>query len=87
VKSLTILFVPEWEPIGEELARNTVEYRRLLTSKTLDASQGSHILIRNGKLFSYGSEISPEEDEELGKKYPGCFYVPVIERSAVIRRF
>jgi hypothetical protein len=78
---------PEWEPTGEELARNTVEYRRLLESGTLDASQGSHILIRNGKLDSYGNEISPEDDEKLEKKYPGCFYAPVVERSVLIRRF
>jgi hypothetical protein len=78
---------PEWEPTGDELARNTVEYRRLLESGTLDKSQGSHILIRNGKLVSYGKEISPEDDEELEKKYPGCFYAPVVERSASIRRF
>ena len=63
---------PHWEPIGVELAKNTVEYRRLLESGTLDKSQGSHILLRDGKLFKYGNEITPEEDEELGEKYPGC---------------
>jgi len=83
VKFLTILFIPN----GEELARNVVEYRRLLESGTLDASQGSHILIRNGKLDSYGNEISTEDNENLGKKYPGCFYAPVVERSALIRKF
>jgi len=78
---------PEWEPIGEELARNTVKYRRLLESNTLDPLQGSHILLVNGELVEYGNEISPEDDEELGKKYPGCLYAPVIERFAVIRKF
>jgi hypothetical protein len=48
---------PKWEPTEDELARNTVEYRRLLESRTLDELQGSHILIRNGKLDSYGKEI------------------------------
>ncbi|RIA91037.1 hypothetical protein C1645_768536 [Glomus cerebriforme] len=75
-----------WEPIGVELAKNTLEYRRLLESKTLDASQGSHILLRGGKLIKYGNEITSEEDEELGEKYPGCFYVPVVEYTAIIRK-
>lgn len=67
------IIYPEWEPTGEELARNTVEYRRLLESGTLDASQGSHILIRNGKLDSYGNEISPEDDEKLEKNIQGVY--------------
>ncbi|CAG8488714.1 10091_t:CDS:2, partial [Acaulospora morrowiae] len=78
---------PQWEPTGEERARNTVEYRRLLESKTLDASKGSHILIINGKLVSYGNKISQEDNEKLKKKYPGCFYAPVVERTVLIRRF
>ncbi|CAI2177212.1 8652_t:CDS:2, partial [Funneliformis geosporum] len=77
---------PEWEPIGEELARNTIEYRRLLGSDALDESQGSHILLINGKLVEYGKEISLEEDDELGKKFPGCLYVPVVERFVELRR-
>jgi len=84
---LDYIIYPEWEPTGEELARNTVEYRRLLESGTLDASQGSHILIINGKLDSYGNKISPEDDEKLEKKYPGCLYAPVVERTALIRKF
>ncbi|CAG8745845.1 12907_t:CDS:2 [Funneliformis caledonium] len=77
---------PEWEPIGEELARNTIEYRRLLGSGDLDERQGSHILLINGKLVEYGKEISSEEDEELGKKFPGCLYVPVVERFVELHR-
>ncbi|CAG8641843.1 8361_t:CDS:2 [Paraglomus brasilianum] len=84
---LDYIIDPEWEPTGEELARNTIEYRRLLESGTLDASQGSHILIINGKLDSYGNKISPEDDEKLEKKYPGCLYAPVVERTALIRKF
>jgi len=63
------------------------KYRRLLESGTLDASQGSHILIRNGKLDRYGNKIFPEEVENLYKIYPGCFYVPVVERFGKIRKF
>jgi len=84
---LDYIIDPKWEPTGEELARNTIEYRRLLESGTLDASQGSHILIINGKLDSYGNKISPEDDEKLEKKYPGCLYAPVVERTALIRKF
>jgi len=78
---------PDWEPYGEELARNTIRYRILLDSGTLDKSKGSHILIVHGELVKYGGEISPEEEEELEKKYPGCFYAPVVERVIVIRKF
>ncbi|CAI2193615.1 1778_t:CDS:2, partial [Funneliformis geosporum] len=77
---------PEWEPIGKELARNTIEYRRLLGSGDLDEWQGSHILLINGKLVEYRKEISSEEDEELGKKFPGCLYVPVVKRFVELRR-
>ena|SRR6266540_7259468 len=81
------IIYPEWELIREELARNMVKYRCLLESKTLDALQGSHILIRNGKLVSYGDEISLKEDKKLEKKYPGCLYAPVVKCSAVICKF
>ncbi|GET04082.1 hypothetical protein GLOIN_2v1777986 [Rhizophagus clarus] len=81
------IICPDLEPIGEELARNTLKYSRLLESKSLDASKGSHILIVNVKLFDYEGKISSEEEEKLYKKYPGCFYVPVVERRAAVRKF
>ncbi|CAB4423181.1 unnamed protein product [Rhizophagus irregularis] len=62
----------------------SAEYRRLLNSGTLDPSQGTHILIINGKFVRYGSE---EESKETRNKYPGCYYVPIKERSIKLRRF
>jgi hypothetical protein len=48
---------PNWEPIGEELAKNSIEYRHILESNTLNASQGTHILIINEKLVRYGNYL------------------------------
>ncbi|RHZ88188.1 hypothetical protein Glove_26g200 [Diversispora epigaea] len=76
---------PNWDPTGEELARNTIKYRCLLESGTLDKSKGTYILIVHGELIEYGGNISSEEEEELYKKYPGCFYAPVVERFIIIR--
>ncbi|PKY37941.1 hypothetical protein RhiirA4_550387, partial [Rhizophagus irregularis] len=75
---------PDWNQNGKELAKNALEYRRLLNSGTLDPSQGTHILIINGKFVRYGSE---EESKETRNKYPGCYYVPIKERSIKLRRF
>ncbi|RHZ87442.1 hypothetical protein Glove_34g132 [Diversispora epigaea] len=81
------IIYPDWDPVGEELARNTIGYRCLLESGTLDKSKGTHILIVHGKLVEYGDDESPEKEEELEEKYPGCFYVPVDERIIEIRKF
>ena len=69
---------------GEELAANALEYRRLLESKTLDPLKGTHILLVHGKLVRYGSS---EEEEKLVEEYPGCYYVPVVERIVEFRTF
>ncbi|CAG8708152.1 10478_t:CDS:2, partial [Ambispora leptoticha] len=65
---------------GEELAKNTIAYRRLIESGQLDPSRGSHILIINGKVVRYGPKISGEEYEELATKNPGMLYAPIIEK-------
>ena len=80
------IICPDWNPYGEELAINDIAYRRLLESNTLDASKGTHILLIHGKIVKYGNEISSEEHEEQQKEYPGCFYVPVVEKFVVIRK-
>src|SRR5215469_10471733 len=54
------IIYPDWDPIGEELAKNTIGYRRLLESGTLDESKGTHILIVHGELVNYEHDISPE---------------------------
>ncbi|CAG8450340.1 7329_t:CDS:2 [Ambispora gerdemannii] len=51
----------KWDPIGEELARNTIGYRRLLESGTLDKSKGTHILIVHGELVEYGDKSLEKE--------------------------
>ena len=38
-------------------------YCHLLESKTLDASQGTHILLIHGKLVEYRNEITSEKYE------------------------
>ncbi|CAG8707660.1 16339_t:CDS:2, partial [Funneliformis mosseae] len=75
---------PDWDPIGEELATNALEYRRLLESDTLDPLQGTHILIVHGKFVRYGSS---KEEKKMREDYPGCYYVPVKERIVELRRF
>ncbi|GES97813.1 hypothetical protein GLOIN_2v1717333 [Rhizophagus clarus] len=74
---------PYWEPIGSELAKNALEYRRLLDSKSLDQSR-EYVLIANGKFVQYGSS---EEKEKMKEDYPGCYYVPVKERVVELRKF
>ncbi|CAI2191371.1 10399_t:CDS:2, partial [Funneliformis geosporum] len=75
---------PDWDPIGEELAKNALEYRRLLESGTLDPLQGTHILIVHGEFVRYGSS---GEEKKMMEDYPGCYYVPVKERIVELRRF
>ncbi|RIA79435.1 hypothetical protein C1645_745915 [Glomus cerebriforme] len=75
---------PDWDPIGKELAKNALEYRRLLESNTLDPSQGTHILIINGNFIRYGLS---EETKEMIEKYPGCYYVPIKERIIKLHRY
>ncbi|CAG8738170.1 9998_t:CDS:2, partial [Funneliformis caledonium] len=75
---------PDWDPIGEELATNVLEYRRLLESDTLDPLQSTHILIVHGKFVRYGSS---KEEKKMREDYPGCYYVPVKERIVELRRF
>lgn len=75
---------PDWDPIGEELAANAIGYCNLLKSNTLDSSQGTHILLVHGKFVRYGSS---EEEEELVKEFPGCYFVPVEKRIVELRKF
>ena len=72
---------------GKELATNTLAYRRLIESGTLDPSRGSHIHLINGKLVRYGPEISGKKYNELLSKYPGMYYAPIVEEKPVVRRF
>ncbi|CAG8755111.1 2929_t:CDS:2, partial [Funneliformis caledonium] len=55
------------DPIGEELATNALEYRRLLESDTLDPLQGTHILIVHKKFVRYGSS---KEEKKMREDYP-----------------
>jgi len=73
---------PDWDPEGEELAMNALEYRRLLESKTLVPSKGTHILIVHGKLIRYGTS---EEEDNMDKQYPGCYYAPVVEHIVELK--
>jgi hypothetical protein len=75
------------EVIGKELATNAIAYRRLHESNKIDSSKGSRVLIVNGEIKCYGEEVSPEEYEELGKKYPGKYYGRTVEKKIVIRKF
>ncbi|PKY30740.1 hypothetical protein RhiirB3_419018 [Rhizophagus irregularis] len=77
---------PIWEPDGKELA---IECRRLLGSGTLDESKGTrtHVLLVHGKVIGYGNEISSKQSKELQKKFPGCFYAPIVEPFVELRRF
>ncbi|CAG8718365.1 14100_t:CDS:2 [Cetraspora pellucida] len=71
----------EWSEgdIGKELATNTIAYRRLLESRTLDPSKGTHILLVHGQIERYGQQISASEyDEIVGK---GFLYAPITETS------
>ncbi|CAG8652523.1 15941_t:CDS:2 [Racocetra fulgida] len=72
---------PEWSEggIGKELATNTIAYRRLLESKTLDPSKGTHILLVHGQIERYGQQISASEYDELAGK--GFLYAPIAETS------
>src|SRR5688572_3344642 len=74
----------DWE-IGNELATNAIAYRRLRESNELDSSKGSHVLLVNGKIKYYGEKISSEEYQALEKKYPGKYYIPIIERTVILR--
>ncbi|POG60502.1 hypothetical protein GLOIN_2v1712642 [Rhizophagus irregularis DAOM 181602=DAOM 197198] len=77
---------PIREPDGKELA---IECRRLLGSGTLDESKGTrtHVLLVHGKVIGYGNEISSKQSKELQKKFPGCFYAPIVEPFVELRRF
>ncbi|RGB26598.1 hypothetical protein C1646_770225 [Rhizophagus diaphanus] len=74
---------PDWDPIGEELALNAIKYCQLLKSNTLDQSC-EYVLIVNGKFVRYGTS---DEEEDLVKKYPGCYFVPVKKRVVELRKF
>ncbi|CAI2171212.1 5028_t:CDS:2 [Funneliformis geosporum] len=77
---------PDWGSAGKELVTNTIAYRKLLESKSLDASKGTHILLINGQIVRYGNEISSECYDQLDKENPGMFYAPIVEPPPLVIR-
>ncbi|GBC50108.1 uncharacterized protein OCT59_005729 [Rhizophagus irregularis] len=79
----------EWDPVGEEVATNTIAYHRLIESEAFrDKPEGMHVLIVHGKVLNYyEKDVSWEEYEELEKKYPGKYFAPITEKTVLLRRF
>ncbi|PKB96304.1 hypothetical protein RhiirA5_435057 [Rhizophagus irregularis] len=45
---------PEWDPVGEEVAINTIAYHHLIESEAFrDKLKGMHVLIVHGKVLNY----------------------------------
>jgi len=62
---------------GEEYAKNLIAYRRFKEAEQFDPSQGTHVLIIDGKIDGYGPG---KEYRELVSKHPQALYAPLIEK-------
>ncbi|CAG8772252.1 10941_t:CDS:2, partial [Rhizophagus irregularis] len=80
---------PEWDPVGEEFAINTIAYYHLIESEAFrDKLKGIHVLIVHGKVLNYyEKDVLWEEYEELEKKYPEKYFAPITEKTVLLRRF
>src|SRR3990170_2412903 len=78
---------PEWEDIGAEVATNALAYYRLIESETFeDKPKGSYVLIVYGKVLKYyEKDVSSEDYEELGKKFPGKYFAPITRKTVLFR--
>ena len=66
------------EKQGEEYAKNLLAYRRFKEAGQFDPSQGTHVLIIDGKIVGYGTKSS-KEYKEVRSKHPGALYAPIVE--------
>ncbi|CAG8460117.1 3016_t:CDS:2 [Paraglomus occultum] len=55
------------------------KYGPPLTDEDIEKFYGSHVLIIDGKLVRYGSELSGEEYHKLVTEHPGALYGPVVQ--------
>ncbi|CAG8459682.1 6462_t:CDS:2 [Paraglomus brasilianum] len=59
---------------GEELAKNLIAYRRFTEARQFDSSQGSHVMIIDGKIVRYGPELPDEEYDEKSRSVVRASY-------------